>query len=45
LIGPQQPDLNPRRAPHVGEHNDEVLRAADYTDAEIEGLRAEGIIG
>ena len=32
------------QAPGHGEHNRTVLRAAGYTDAEIDGLRAEGII-
>jgi crotonobetainyl-CoA:carnitine CoA-transferase CaiB-like acyl-CoA transferase len=39
-----QQKVNPRRAPHVGEHSDEVLREADYSTAEIEALRAEGVI-
>jgi crotonobetainyl-CoA:carnitine CoA-transferase CaiB-like acyl-CoA transferase len=29
----------------MGEHNDEVLRDADYSDAEIAALRADGVIG
>jgi crotonobetainyl-CoA:carnitine CoA-transferase CaiB-like acyl-CoA transferase len=32
-------------APSVGEHSDEVLREASYSDAEIDALRAENIIG
>ena len=40
-----QPKVKPRRAPKVGEHSDEVLRAAGYSDAEIRGLRAGGVIG
>jgi crotonobetainyl-CoA:carnitine CoA-transferase CaiB-like acyl-CoA transferase len=40
-----QEKVDPRRAPHVGEHSDEVLRDADYSDAEIQALRAEGVIG
>jgi formyl-CoA transferase len=40
-----QEKVKPRRAPMVGEHNAEVLRKAGYSDAEIEALRAEGVIG
>ena len=40
-----QEKVKPRRAPKVGEHSDEVLRDAGYSDAEIEALRAEGVIG
>jgi formyl-CoA transferase len=40
-----QEKAKPRRAPGVGAHSDEVLRAADYSDAEIAALRAEGVIG
>ena len=37
--------LNPRRrAPLLGEHTDEVLRAAGLTDGEISELRASGAI-
>ncbi|MBV8589695.1 MAG: CoA transferase, partial [Acetobacteraceae bacterium] len=36
--------LQPRRAPAVGEHSEEVLRAAGYTEAEIRALRADGVI-
>jgi crotonobetainyl-CoA:carnitine CoA-transferase CaiB-like acyl-CoA transferase len=36
--------VRPRRAPKVGEHSDEVLRAAQYSEAEIAALRAERII-
>jgi crotonobetainyl-CoA:carnitine CoA-transferase CaiB-like acyl-CoA transferase len=35
----------PRRAPDIGEHSDEVLRAAGYGDAEIDRLRASGAVG
>jgi crotonobetainyl-CoA:carnitine CoA-transferase CaiB-like acyl-CoA transferase len=34
----------PRRAPGVGEHSDEVLRAAGYADADIARLRACGAV-
>jgi crotonobetainyl-CoA:carnitine CoA-transferase CaiB-like acyl-CoA transferase len=34
----------PRRAPGVGEHSDEVLRAAGYVDADIARLRASGAV-
>jgi crotonobetainyl-CoA:carnitine CoA-transferase CaiB-like acyl-CoA transferase len=40
-----QEKVEPRPAPHVGEHSDEVLRDADYSDAEIQALRAEGVVG
>jgi crotonobetainyl-CoA:carnitine CoA-transferase CaiB-like acyl-CoA transferase len=39
-----QEKVKPRRAPKVGEHSDEVLRDAGYSDAEIEALRAKGVI-
>jgi formyl-CoA transferase len=37
------PDVT-RRAPLLGEHTDEILRAAGYTDAEIAALRTAGAI-
>src|ERR1700712_3113298 len=37
--------VKPRHAPGVGEHSDEVLRAAGYGDAEINKLRAAGTVG
>jgi crotonobetainyl-CoA:carnitine CoA-transferase CaiB-like acyl-CoA transferase len=40
-----QTKLTPRRAPAVGEHSEEVLRAAGYSDGEIAAFRAEKIIG
>jgi crotonobetainyl-CoA:carnitine CoA-transferase CaiB-like acyl-CoA transferase len=36
--------VTPRRAPEIGEHTDEVLRAAGYKPAEIEQLKARGIV-
>jgi crotonobetainyl-CoA:carnitine CoA-transferase CaiB-like acyl-CoA transferase len=40
-----QEKLPPHRAPAVGEHSDEVLRAAGYAEAEIRALREEGVVG
>jgi crotonobetainyl-CoA:carnitine CoA-transferase CaiB-like acyl-CoA transferase len=40
-----QEKVRPRRAPEVGEHSAEVLRAAGYSEPEIAALRAAGIIG
>jgi crotonobetainyl-CoA:carnitine CoA-transferase CaiB-like acyl-CoA transferase len=39
-----QEKARPRRAPVVGEHSDEVLRAAGYADTEIRALRAGGMV-
>jgi crotonobetainyl-CoA:carnitine CoA-transferase CaiB-like acyl-CoA transferase len=36
--------VKPRHAPGVGEHSDEVLRAAGYGDTEISKLRAAGTV-
>jgi len=36
--------VSARRAPDVGEHNDDVLRELGFTNNEIEGLRAGGTI-
>jgi formyl-CoA transferase len=33
-----------RRAPELGEHNDEVLKQLGFSDDEIDGLRASGAI-
>jgi formyl-CoA transferase len=33
-----------RRAPQIGEHNDEVLKELGFRDAEIDDLRASGVI-
>jgi crotonobetainyl-CoA:carnitine CoA-transferase CaiB-like acyl-CoA transferase len=35
----------PRHAPAIGEHSDEILRAAGYADADIARLRAGGAVG
>jgi crotonobetainyl-CoA:carnitine CoA-transferase CaiB-like acyl-CoA transferase len=40
-----QEKVRPRRAPRVGEHSDEVLRAAGYGNPEIAALREAGVIG
>jgi formyl-CoA transferase len=33
-----------RRAPEIGEHNEEVLKELGFTDDEIDGLRENGAI-
>jgi formyl-CoA transferase len=38
------PKVSAKRAPKIGEHNDEVLRQLGFTAAEIDGLRASGTI-
>jgi crotonobetainyl-CoA:carnitine CoA-transferase CaiB-like acyl-CoA transferase len=40
-----QEKAKPHRGPAVGEHSAEVLREAGYSEAEIHGLREEGVIG
>jgi crotonobetainyl-CoA:carnitine CoA-transferase CaiB-like acyl-CoA transferase len=40
-----QEKARPRPAPTVGEHSEDVLRDAGYSDAEIGALRADGVIG
>jgi formyl-CoA transferase len=40
-----QPKVASQRAPNVGEHSEEVLRAAGYSEPEIRALRADGVIG
>ena len=39
-----QVKVQPRPAPAVGEHSEEVLRGIGYTEAEIGALRAERVI-
>jgi len=41
----QADKVPPGRAPDIGEHSDEVLRAAGYDDAEIDRLRTSGAVG
>jgi formyl-CoA transferase len=36
--------VKPRRAPGIGEHTDEILRAAGYDEAAIRQLRASGAV-
>jgi formyl-CoA transferase len=36
--------VKPGHAPDIGEHSEEVLRAAGYGEAEIGTLRAAGIV-
>jgi crotonobetainyl-CoA:carnitine CoA-transferase CaiB-like acyl-CoA transferase len=40
-----QEKVKPRRAPAVGEHSDDILREAGYSDAEIRAMRADGVVG
>jgi crotonobetainyl-CoA:carnitine CoA-transferase CaiB-like acyl-CoA transferase len=40
-----QEKARPRPAPAVGQHGEEVLRAAGYSESAIRALRAEGVIG
>ena len=40
-----QSKVAPTRAPALGEHTDEVLRAAGYDEAAIRRLRDLGVIG
>jgi crotonobetainyl-CoA:carnitine CoA-transferase CaiB-like acyl-CoA transferase len=39
-----QEKVTPQPAPAVGEHSEEVLLAAGYSDTEIRALRTEGVI-
>jgi crotonobetainyl-CoA:carnitine CoA-transferase CaiB-like acyl-CoA transferase len=34
----------PDRAPDVGQHTDQVLRAVGYDDTRIEALRKDGVV-
>jgi formyl-CoA transferase len=34
-----------RRAPTLGEHNDEILREMGFSAGEIDGFRAAGVLG
>jgi crotonobetainyl-CoA:carnitine CoA-transferase CaiB-like acyl-CoA transferase len=36
--------VSAKRAPKIGEHNDEVLRQLGFSAAEIDGLRVSGAI-
>jgi formyl-CoA transferase len=38
------PKVPARRAPEIGEHNEEVLKQLGFTSGEIDGLRASGTI-
>ena len=38
------PKVRPRKPPALGEHSDEILRAAGYDEAAIEKLRASGAV-
>ncbi len=40
-----QEKIRPRAAPRVGQHSEEVLRAAGYGEPEIAALREAGVIG
>ena len=40
-----QEKIRPRLAPEVGEHSEQVLRDAGYSESEIAALREAGIIG
>lgn len=37
--------VKPKRAPEVGQHNEEVLREAGYGADEIKKLRGSGVVG
>lgn len=37
--------IPPRQPPGVGEHSDSILAAVGYSDAQIRGLRKDGVVG
>lgn len=37
-------EKTPRRAPRLGEHDEEILKGIGYTDAQIADLRSKGVI-
>ena len=43
-VRPEHMTLHTER-PQAGEHNEEILRAAGYPDAQIDRLKAAGILG
>ena len=38
------PQVGPKRAPDLGEHNDQILTELGYYETEIQGLRDTGAI-
>ena len=36
--------MTARRAPELGEHNEELLKQLGFTDDDIDGFRANGVI-
>jgi formyl-CoA transferase len=36
--------VSAKRAPEIGEHNEEVLRQLGFSATEIDGLRASGVV-
>ena len=36
--------VQPKKAPAIGEHSDEILRKAGYDEASIQKLRASGAV-
>jgi formyl-CoA transferase len=39
------PKVAARRAPEIGEHNDEILRELGFAEKDIEGLHEKGVLG
>jgi crotonobetainyl-CoA:carnitine CoA-transferase CaiB-like acyl-CoA transferase len=37
--------VSAKRAPEIGEHNEEILREVGFETSEIEGLRGGGALG